>query len=184
MGAKTINIDNLGPVLFEKSSRAKHINISVKPPAKIRVAVPRGVSYEKAESVARSKTNWIKKHLTKISSIVEQNRHLKPIDKEYARSYLTQRIEELASQHGFNYNKVYIKNQKTRWGSCSKKNNINLNMKLLSLPEELSDYVILHELVHTKVKSHAPEFWMMLDKHTGNAKGFHKKLKKYGLSYG
>ena len=65
MGAKTINIDNLGPVLFEKSSRAKHINISVKPPAKIWVAVPRGVSYEKAESVARSKTNWIKKHLNR-----------------------------------------------------------------------------------------------------------------------
>ena len=183
MGAKTIHIENLGPVLLEKSSRAKHINISIKPPAKIRVAVPRGVSYEKAESVARSKTNWIKKHLNRISKIIEQNNHLEPIDKEYARSYLINRIEELASQHGLKYNKVYIKNQKTRWGSCSKKNNINLNMKLLSLPKELSDYVILHELVHTKVKSHAPEFWMMLDKHTGDAKGFHKKLKKYGLSY-
>jgi predicted metal-dependent hydrolase len=183
MGAKTINIDNLGPVLLEKSSRAKHINISIKPPAKIRVAVPRGVSYEKAESVARSKTNWIKKHLNRITKIIEQNSHLAPIDKEYARQYLTKRIEQLAKEHGFTYNKLYIKNQKTRWGSCSTKNNINLNMKLLSLPKELSDYVILHELVHTKVKSHAPEFWMMLDKHTGDAKGYHKKLKKYGLSY-
>ncbi|MFC2065463.1 M48 family metallopeptidase [Chloroflexota bacterium] len=59
----------------------------------------------------------------------------------------------MAVQHSFTYNRVTIRNQKTRWGSCSHKNNISLNMKLVLLPEDLVGYVILYELVHTKIHS-------------------------------
>ena len=92
---------------------------------------------------------------------------------------------ELVSVSGnptFVYNKVTIRNQKTRWGSCSGKNNINLNMKLMNIPNHLIDYVILHELVHTKVKNHRPLFWGSLDIYVGNAKAIDKELKKYSLS--
>jgi hypothetical protein len=181
MKTKMINVHGLGLILLEKSSRAKYLNISVKPPAKIRVAVPMGVSYEKAEMFARSKTDWINNNLIKISTLMKKHGQLKLIDREHARRYLTKRIHELALQHGFIYNNLYIKNQKTRWGSCSSKNNINLNIKLLHLPRELSDYVIMHELVHTKVKSHAFEFWKMLDKYVGDAKEYNENLKQYGL---
>jgi len=84
--------------------------------------------------------------------------------------------------HDFRFNKVSIRNQKTKWGSCSAGNNISLNMNLARLPEELRDYVILHELVHTRIKNHSREFWALLDEFVdGRAKDFSRTLKAYRL---
>ena len=87
----------------------------------------------------------------------------------------------MAKEHGFRYNKATVRNQKTRWGSCSAKNNISLNMQLMNLPKELIDYVILHELVHTKVKNHSKTFWATLDQYNHNAKQKNRALKDYTL---
>ena len=62
------------------------------------------------------------------------------------REILIKRLDKLAEKHGLKYNRVFVRNQKTRWGSCSSKNNISLNAKLVKLPEKLMDYIILHEL--------------------------------------
>jgi len=80
-----------------------------------------------------------------------------------AKHYLPGRLAVLARQFGFKYNKVSIKNQKTRWGSCSSKNNINLNLQLLRLSDVLIDYIILHELLHTRIKNHSPKFWRAME---------------------
>ena len=77
-----VNIPNIGSVLLERSLRAKHISISIKPPSKVRVAVPVGVSFKKAEKVARSKEDWIKKHLLKISNIIDKRQVLDSFNKE------------------------------------------------------------------------------------------------------
>ena len=96
---------------------------------------------------------------------------------------LTRKLFGLAEQNGFTVNKVSIRNQKTRWGSCSSLNNINLNIKLVKLPEELVDYVLFHELVHTKIKNHSKAFWSELDYYVGDAKKLDKKLKKIKLGF-
>jgi len=181
MNSKIIEIERIGSVLFERSNRAKHLNISVKAPAKVRVAVPRGISFEKAKNFTHSKIGWISKHLLKIQLSPKIHLSDKPVDKQLAKKILKGRIKELAYKFGFLYNKVTIRNQKTRWGSCSGKDNINLNMKLLNIPNHLIDYVILHELVHTKVKNHSPHFWDSLNRYVGNAKAIDKELKKYSL---
>jgi predicted metal-dependent hydrolase len=98
-----------------------------------------------------------------------------------AKSYLPKRVDELAKKHNFTYQKLAIKNTKTRWGSCSFKNNINLSLHLMRLREELIDYVILHELVHTKVKNHSREFWTTLDIHCSKSKSLDRELKNYSL---
>ena len=98
-----------------------------------------------------------------------------------AKYYLPKRVDELAKKHNFSYQKLAIKNTKTRWGSCSYNNNINLSLHLMRLKEELIDYVILHELVHTKVKNHSIEFWTTLDIHCSNSKKLDKELKNYSL---
>ncbi|MFQ5708132.1 MAG: M48 family metallopeptidase [bacterium] len=98
-----------------------------------------------------------------------------------AKNYLPKKLEYLANKHGFKYNRVFIKNHKSRWGSCSAKNNINLNLNLMRLPDELVDYVLLHELVHTKIKNHGPEFWRLLGKVCRNAKQLNKQLNKHAL---
>ena len=182
MTSKIIKIERIGPVLFERSNRAKHLNISIKESAKVRVAVPRGISFEKAKNFTHSKIGWISKHLLKIQLNTKIHLFDKPVDKQVAKEFLEGRIKELADKFGFVYNKVTIRNQKTRWGSCSGKNNINLNMQLMNIPNHLIDYVILHELVHTKVKNHSPLFWEALDIFVGNAKSIDKELKKYSLS--
>ena len=94
---------------------------------------------------------------------------------------LTSKLEQLAEEHGFRYNKVTIRTQRTRWGSCSPRNNISLNMKLVRLPDELMDYVILHELVHTHIHNHSKKFWAELDQYVGNAKVLAKRLRTNGL---
>lgn len=96
-----------------------------------------------------------------------------------AKEYLPQRTEYLANKHNLNFEKVSVRNAKTRWGSCSGKNNISLNIHLMRLPEHLSDYVILHELCHTVEKNHGKQFWKLLDTISGNAKGSDKELKNY-----
>ncbi len=97
-----------------------------------------------------------------------------------AKNYLPNRIEDLAQLHKFTFNSLAIKNIKSRWGSCSFKNNINLSIHLMKLPPELIDYVLLHELVHTKVKNHSIKFWNELEKVNPNAKIYDKELRKYG----
>jgi hypothetical protein len=111
---------------------------------------------------------------------LEKSRALPELDREDARKILNQRLSELAAEHNFEYNRVFIRRQKTRWGSCSSKNNINLNMNLLHLPSELVDYVLLHELTHTRVKDHSSNFWDELETVCPGAKKKRRRLKKYG----
>ena len=95
-----------------------------------------------------------------------------------AKLKLPERVNVLSRINGFSYNKVFIKNLKSRWGSCSNVNNINLNLHLMRLPEHLIDYVILHELCHTKEKNHGPGFWNLMHQVTnGKAKMYEKEMK-------
>ena len=98
-----------------------------------------------------------------------------------AKIYLPKRVKYFADKFDFDYKKVIIKNAKTRWGSCSSLNNINLNLHLMRLSDELIDYVILHELVHTKIKNHQKEFWDLLNIVSGDAKGLDRELKKHHI---
>lgn len=95
---------------------------------------------------------------------------------------LPPRLKELASQHGFSYNRVSIKNNISNWGSCSAKGNINLNLRLVSIPDELRDYVILHELCHLKYLNHGPEFHALLETVCPGHKELAKQLRQYRLA--
>lgn len=97
-----------------------------------------------------------------------------------AKVVLPEKVKNFARRYHFPYNKVFIKNLKSRWGSCSAVNNINLNLHLMRLPEHLIDYVVLHELCHTIEKNHGPGFWNLLNKVTGGkAKLLAAEMKQY-----
>lgn len=96
-----------------------------------------------------------------------------------AKIYLPKRLKELAEKHGFKFQDVSIKNTKTRWGSCSFANNINLNLHLMRVPEHLIDYVLLHELAHTVEKNHGDKFWSLLEKCYPNSKKADKEMNNY-----
>ena len=178
-------IDGLGPILFEKSNRAKRMNISVRPFSGVRIAVPKLVSFSEAEKLAKSRAAWIIKQKSKMAVIENEMRQIAKdeidINLEDTVAKLRARLNELALKHKLFFNRVTFRNQTTRWGSCSPKNHISLNLKLIMLPDHLIDYVLLHELVHTKIKNHGSKFWLALDKLTGNAKALDKELKGYRI---
>ncbi len=183
--AITVEINGIGPVLFERSKRARHVNISVKPFKGVRVAVPDRLSFNEAEAFVRTKIDWIKKQSEKMKQYEKEcnlNSSVnETVDKEKAKKVLTRRLKQLAEKHGFVYSRVFFRDQKTRWGSCSSKNNISLNIRLIKLPDELIDYVILHELVHTRKKDHSKAFWAELYKIMGDGKKMASRLRKYGI---
>ncbi len=99
-----------------------------------------------------------------------------------AKRILPFRTYELAKKYDFRFSEVKIQSAKTRWGSCNHKQIINLSFYLLLLPQHLIDYVILHELCHTKEMNHSPQFWHLMDKVTnGNGKKLRSELKEYAI---
>ena len=135
-----------------------------------------------------AKAGWIQRQLARIKQYEEGNdgavrSALDSIDRAEARRTLISRLEYLASDHGFTYNRVFIRNQKTRLGTCSSRNNIGLNIKVSLLPQELMDYVILHELAHTRLKNHGKEFWMLMDELVGDGKAMAKRVREYSIRH-
>ena len=99
-----------------------------------------------------------------------------------AEKVIPERLAELAELHGFHFNRVTIRGQKTRWGSCSSSKNINLNYKLLFLEQPLVDYVLIHELCHTLEMNHSARFWDLVADCDANYKQHDKALNKIARS--
>ena len=181
-GSVKVHLDEVGDILLERSRRARHICLSIRPFKGVRIAVPQGVSYDEARDMARAKAGWIARHLERMTRIEQGAVRFDgqaPINRAVARRVIVDRLETLARRHGFVFNKVFVRNQKTRWGSCSSVNNINLNVNLIRLPRGLMDYVILHELVHTRIKDHGPRFWKELGKYIPDPQGVDQGLSDY-----
>lgn len=98
-----------------------------------------------------------------------------------AKLQLPPRLKELADANGFTYNRVTIKNNISNWGSCSAKGNINLNLRLLTLPPQLQDYVMLHELCHLKELNHGPRFHALLEQVCPGHRALEKELKQHKM---
>lgn len=158
--------------IFIKSSlNSRRICVSVHADGKVVLTLPKGVSKERGEAFVESKRAWIEKQLERVRKYEEKNRgkvKLKSSVAEYekhkerAREFIHARLEYWNSFYNFKYKDVRIKNTKSRWGSCSKKGNLNFNYKLALIPERLADYVIVHELCHLKEMNHGPKFWKLV----------------------
>ena len=169
-------LSDIGEVSFYSSKKAKNLIINIKKNNQIKVAVPLNVSFDEAVKFTLSKSKWIKNTQLKLSKkiILHDN-----YDKNLARKMLIDRLIKISKKIGLSFNKVSIRNQKTRWGSCSFANNISLNIKLINLPEKLIDYVIYHELVHTVEKNHSSNFWNLLNHYLPESKKLNKELNNY-----
>ncbi len=161
--------------MYRKHPFSKSIKITPKSNGDVLVTLPKNTSFTYAKEFVFKNLDWIKSQLKSkiklLPEIIEERRKL-------AKEILPKRLDELASKYGFKYGKVYIKNHKTIWGSCSFRNNINLNLHLVALNDEFIDYVILHELTHTVHKHHQKAFYALLTKNMPNALEIQQRLKK------
>ena len=181
--SKVINLSNVGDITLERSKLAKQIRMSFKPPSIIRVAVPMGVSFTEAQNFAISKESWLLKQIqrfskSKINQIYKKcNLNSKNKLKEKSEAIIS-RVKFLADKHDFNYNKVSTRIMKSRWGSCSYKNNISINLCASYLPDRQLDHIIMHELLHTRIKNHSRYFWSELHKIINDLNELKKELKE------
>lgn len=175
---KTENINGIF-ITYKKHPFSKSIRITPKANGEVLVTLPKNTSYSCAKDFVLKNIGWIKENI--------KSKKLIPLDiiderRRLAHKILPKRLDELAHKFGFKYRKLFIKNQKTVWGSCSYMNNINLNLNLVALDKEFIDYVILHELTHTVHKNHQKAFYNLLTKNMPDALEIQKRLKKIKIS--
>jgi len=174
-------------VIF-KITKTKNIRISIKSNLQITVSFNKYCSLKKARQFFESKIIWVQNSLQRMAKRQEirQNKielpKLTPAEFLAKKHYLILRCRQLAEKHNFTIKKIILRQQKTIWGSCSARNNISLNANLVFLKDELIDYVILHELVHTKVKNHSKKFWDELEKVLPDSGVLNKELRFFSLS--
>lgn len=177
-------LPSIGTVHFSHHPKAKRISIKVTPTGELRVTVPPRVSKKAAFRFAVESSDWIAHARAKAFHRIETHAGL-PLnwrqfdDTAAVSNFLLDRLEQLADQYGFHFNRVTIRRQKTIWGSCSVKNNISLNIHLARLPDPLIDYVMLHELTHTRHKNHGNAFWTELRVIFPQLNIFRQQLKQY-----
>lgn len=176
---ETWEVPDVGPVAVAVSDRARRARITIDRDGAVKLILPRYVPLRQGRKILEAGRTWIIRHLRRVRD--ERRNPHPPMDRNRARRLLVERLSQLARRHDFTYNRVFVKNQKTLWGSCSAANNINLNVNLLHLPDELRDYVMLHELVHTRHKNHSKAFWRALDRIVGDGKRLQRQLRQYQL---
>lgn len=169
-------------IKYKKCAFSKSVRISIKTDGTTLCTMPKNVSFKFAKEFARKNLDWIKNNMPKKPIVNKLSKEVIEKRRALAHKILPERVETLAKQYGFKYGKLAIKNHKTIWGSCSFRNNINLNLNLVALQDDFIDYVILHELTHTVHKNHQKDFYKLLTKNMPKALEVQKKLKKIKIS--
>jgi predicted metal-dependent hydrolase len=166
--------------VFVRHPRARRYLIRVTAEGTVRVTVPRGGSKREAAAFAERERAWIERQLRARAEREQRERDRRTSNGELGvsndeRSALERRtliarakrelpplLLDLAARHGLAVSRISIRNQRSRWGSCSRTGHICLNWRLVTMPEDVRDYVLIHELMHLKRMDHSPKFWKLV----------------------
>lgn len=153
-------------VTIRESARARRMSLVAYPTGEIVLVKPKRVSLEKAHAFIKQYAGWIERQIARIQKLPGPPRYTPGGTKaEYARykaaalTLVRKRIAHFAPLLGVSPLRITIRNQKARWGSCSRDGSISINYKVALLPEHLADYIIVHELAHMKEFNHSVRFW-------------------------
>jgi predicted metal-dependent hydrolase len=148
-------------VYFVRHRRARRYLLRVDPDGRVRVTIPRGGSRREADAFLARHAAWIGRERARLSapalSFEERYAHQKR-----ARAELPARLMALAAEHGLTVARVSIRNQRTRWGSCGRDGHISLNWRLVLMPPDVRDYVLVHELMHLRRLDHSRAYWKLV----------------------
>ncbi len=170
------------------SKRARRMRLTVRCDGACVVTVPRQMNKRLAEEFVAKKSVWISDKLDYFKKFTGQV-FVKSSKKHFAEhkasalALAEKRIEHFNSSYHFRVNKIQIRNQKTRWGSCSRKGNLNFNYKIALLPPHLADYIVVHELCHLGEFNHSKKFWDLVAKTVPDYRALRKELKKSRLGF-
>ena len=150
-----------GGVYFVRHRRARRYLLRVDHDGRVRVTIPRGGSRREADAFLARHLEWIARERSRLtpSGLSFDDRHA---HRQRARKDLPARLLELAAIHGLSVTRVSIRNQRTRWGSCGRDGHISLNWRLVLMPAEVRDYVLVHELMHLRRLDHSRAYWRLV----------------------
>jgi hypothetical protein len=166
------------------SRTARRLRLTIQSSGRLILTQPRYLSFRAGQDFLRLKSDWI---LSKLSQLPKQMvltpaqsraRYLEL--KNSALNLVKDRLEHFNIFYRFEYNNISIRNQATRWGSCSKKRNLNFNYRVIDLEPRVADYIIVHELCHLKEFNHSSRFWSLIAQALPDYKTLRKKIHHYG----
>jgi predicted metal-dependent hydrolase len=173
---------------IKNNSRSKKITLSITSDGDIVVTKPKYVSYKMAQNFVNSQIKWLNKNFDKLATNkMSQRKNKTQRDNEFkklkkrALELVEERVLKINKVYGYKYNKISIRNQRTRWGSCSKKRTLSFNYKLIKLPLKYVDYVVTHELCHLKEFNHSKRYWDLVKRTIPDYKKIRKELKSFKL---
>lgn len=172
---------------LKRSRRARQVRLAVRADGRVVLSMPWRLNETAGERFIKQKADWI---LEKIAYFEEHTNHslTKITAKDYIRdkkkvlTLVEERIEYFNKLYNFKFKRICVKNQRTRWGSCSRQGNLNFNFRIIYLPAVMADYIIVHELCHLAELNHSKRFWDLVAKTMPNYKIIRGELKKVGLS--
>lgn len=182
-------IDNMTIPYEIIRSKRKTYGISVAPGGKVTVRIPLRGSERFAVSMAEEKKEWIAKSVRKMQAVEQRpsqkektpyERRLEAPYRQAAKEYIPKRVAFFAGELGVTYGTITIRDQKTRWGSCSSKGNLSFNWCLILAPPKVLDYVVVHELCHRREMNHSPRFWALVESIMPDYPARRQWLKNYG----
>ena len=176
----------LGQIECVRSVRARSIRLVVLRDGTLRLSYPILCSRSRAIAFAESKVEWIERTRERIAQRRASQPTITPEDVERlrheARRYVPATVARLAQEHGFGYTSLRISSAHTRWGSCSGRNGISISLFVMLLPEYLREFIILHELCHTRHHNHSAAFHSLLNTLVGGKEQiYNRELKRYPI---
>ncbi len=173
---------------LKRSSRAKRMRLAVYCDGSVVITSPYGIQQSVVERFISDKKQWVWDKIQFFKSV--DSKAIRTFSKKdyienknEAFALVSERVKFYNKFYNFTFNKIYIKNQKTRWGSCSNKQNINLNYKIIFLPQRHQDYIIVHEMCHLKEFNHSRKFWALVERALPNYLEIKKELRNHELFY-
>ncbi len=166
--------------------RMRSISVTVRYTGEVCVSASPLVPMMLIERFVTKRADWIRKKqahfaenpVSAFSLLLRKRDHREfKARKDEALTILTKRLEYFNKAYGFTYGRISIRDQHSRWGSCSAKGNINFNYKLILLPDVLRDYVVVHELCHLGELNHSRRFWALVERTVPEYKKLQKRLK-------
>ena len=170
-------------------SKRKSYGISVAPGGRVTVRMPLRGSERFAVSMVEEKRDWIAKNYLKMQAVSPKpsqkektpyERRLEAPYRQAAKEYIPKRVAYYAQLLDVTYATISIRDQKTRWGSCSSKGNLSFSWRLILAPPKVLDYVVVHELCHRREMNHSPRFWALVESIIPDYKTHRKWLKENG----
>lgn len=168
---------------IRKSKKAKRVSIVIRSQGWAEVVVPWSIPKYLGKNFLEEKRSWVAKKI-----FLEKKRKPSLLEKDIsgdykkyknlARSIVKEKIRYYNDHYGFKVGKVFIRNQKSRWGSCSSSGNLSFNYKIVYLSESLADYLVVHELCHLQEMNHSGNFWKLVGQMVPDCKDLSKKLRR------